>query len=124
MSGLVDWIVKLADLFSALFGLAAGVVLAIPAWTSVGAKSRWEAMDELDKEYGDDEVNAKALKMIRQTIESDQLGGSRETRTINRLGFGLLIASFLFLAIASFDRMHERAEAAAARAASAQKAPG
>lgn len=118
MLGLV---LQSADLLSALFGLAGGVILAWPAWTGVNSKRDWEGVAELERVTEGDPESQAALGRIRLRIEADQLGDSRGARATNRWGFLLLCLAFVFLGIASVERVIERS---ARNAAAVKSAPG
>jgi hypothetical protein len=98
-------LVRYADLISALFGLAAAMVLAVPAILAVWAKRNWERLTRLEAEIEQDPETAAALHGVRRHVEGAQLGDSRGALTFNAWGFSLLAVSFIFLLVAAVARM-------------------
>ena len=100
----MDWVLKNADLLSALFGLAAAVVLGWPALKAVRDKRRWEQQRRLAARHKNDAASHGALEDIRDHVEAGQLGGANEAAWFNLIGFALLALSFIFLAMAALER--------------------
>jgi hypothetical protein len=99
-------VIKYADLVSALFGLVASAVLAVPALSAVRFKRYWENARDLATDPEHRPETKAALKDIQDGhVVRAQLGDSRVARKINLWGFSLLAASFFFLLIAAVARV-------------------
>jgi hypothetical protein len=114
MSGTWAETVRFADLLSALFGGLGAIILGWPAWQATGTKANWEASIKLEEAVTDGAAK-DALARLRQRLEGESFGGASASRWINRTGYGLLLISFVFLAIASIARLHEHPAAPGAQ---------
>lgn len=108
MSAVWGFMVQFADLLSSVLGIAASIVLGVPALKAVRSKKDWESAEALKSGAGHNTQSLAALAAILKRLQDEQLGGSRALRLCNLVGFGLLLTSFAFLAVASVDRAIDR----------------
>ncbi len=107
---MIAFVLAYSDLISAAFGLAAALILGLPAIQAVAARRRFEAVAKLRREHAGDDDTWAALSAIQDHALGQQLGDPRGASMTNLWGYGLLAVSFIFLGMASLQRAHDRAE--------------
>ena len=103
----MEFLIHYADLISAALGLVGALALAWPAVAAIGARRRWETFSQLRSRSQSDPQALADLERLRDHVEEEQLGGSRDALYWNALGLILLVFSFAFLGLAALARLNK-----------------
>ena len=109
--------VDFADILAGVFAVLSALVLAWPVWKHLKSRQRSSDADRIKTDAHDPRTKA-AMDRIRGGVEEEHNHAARGERPLIRIGYGLLVATLVCLAVATADRALDRSSPPAATAGS------
>jgi hypothetical protein len=104
-------ILAYSDLVGGFLGILGSLVLGYPFVTEMADRRQWDMLKKFKQQMSAQESNAAmsseetaAYRQIRDRLIDQRLGEHERYRRITLWGFFLLLAAFVFMTLASYDR--------------------